>query len=155
VNVTFRTATAEDDEFLFRLYATTRDDIAALGWSAAQAEPLLRMQFNAQRASYAAAYPALEQNIIVVDGAAAGRLLVAETRDSLMLVDIALLPQFRSQGIGTECIRGLQQRRRAVSLHVAKTNPRARALYERLGFVRTGSDAMYDAMRWEPDGKVQ
>jgi ribosomal protein S18 acetylase RimI-like enzyme len=141
MNLTFRPVTADDDDFLFELYATTREDIAAMG------EPLMRMQFNAQRASYAMTHPNAEHSLVMVDAMPAGRLLISGG-DRLMLINISLLPQFRSRGIGTRVINDLKERCRELLLHVATSNARARALYERLGFVRIGGDALYDEMRW-------
>ena len=45
---------AEDEPFLFELYASTRgDEMALVGWDKPQQEAFLRMQFKAQRSSYA------------------------------------------------------------------------------------------------------
>jgi hypothetical protein len=43
---------AEDEPFLFKLYASTRrDEIALVGWDKPQQDAFLRMQYNAQRSS--------------------------------------------------------------------------------------------------------
>ena len=39
-----------------------------------------------------------------------------------------------------------------VTLQVLRANPRARALYERLGFVATGETAEHVLLRWDADG---
>jgi hypothetical protein len=65
---------AEDEAFLFELYASTRaDEMALVGWDKAQQESFLRMQFNAQRSSYASQFPTADYRIIVHDGRMAGR----------------------------------------------------------------------------------
>jgi ribosomal protein S18 acetylase RimI-like enzyme len=145
----------DDEEFLFRLYTSTREsEFAALGWNHAQMEPLLRMQFTAQRHWYETAYPGSDQQIAVIDGAPAGRIIVHRTADAVVLVDIALLPEHRGKGIGEMLLRDLLEesasRRLPVRLQVLKNNPAAH-LYERLGFVKTGQDQMYWHMERQPE----
>jgi ribosomal protein S18 acetylase RimI-like enzyme len=144
-----RTAQPEDQEFLFRLYASTRPEINALGWTAQQQEAFLRMQFNAQQRWYQSAYPVCEHNIILVNEAPAGRILLSSNQDSVTLVDIALLPEYRSHGVGSALIHSLIETAKAgqsVGLQVLRTNP-AQHLYQRLGFVVTGQDEMYLQMQ--------
>lgn len=145
-----RPAQPEDQEFLFRLYASTRPEVGALGWTAQQQEAFLRMQFNAQQRWYQTAYPVSEHNIIMVNDVPAGRMLLSGNEDSVALVDIALLPDYRSQGIGSALIHTLieteKAKERTVVLQVLRTNP-AQYLYQRLGFVVTGQDEMYLQMQ--------
>ena len=149
-----RAAQTGDDDFLFRLYSSTREgEFSALGWGQAQLEPLLRMQFAAQRQWYRAAYPESEDRIVIEDEAPIGRLLVQRLSDANVLVDIALLPEHRGRRIGEALIHDLleesAQRGLPVRLQVLKNNPAVR-LYERLGFVKTGEDQLYWRMQAEP-----
>ncbi len=62
-----------------------------------------------------------------------------ERRDRTLCVHgVALEPSFRGQGIGAAVFRDLEEEFRTsvdtVELGVHESNPRARALYERLGF---------------------
>lgn len=145
-----RPAQPADQEFLFRLYASTRPEVGALGWTAQQQEAFLRMQFNAQQRWYQTAYPVSEHNIILVNDVPAGRMLLSGNQDSVTLVDIALLPDYRGQGIGSSLIHTLIETAKAngqaVALQVLRTNP-AQHLYQRLGFVITGQDEMYLQMQ--------
>ena len=51
--VTLRPITAKDSDFLYRVYASTREDeLAPLGWDAAQKASFLEMQFAAQHKFY-------------------------------------------------------------------------------------------------------
>jgi ribosomal protein S18 acetylase RimI-like enzyme len=154
VKSTLRPARTEDQDFLFKLYASTRaQEIAAFGWPAAQQEAFLRMQFMAQQSGYESAYPQSEHNVVELDGSPIGRLMIYREKDSVRLVDIALLAEYRGQGIGAELIGVLiEQCTRdgaTLRLQVLQTNP-ARRLYERLGFTRTGEDAMYIDMERRP-----
>lgn len=151
-NVNLRRVRAEDEPFLFRLYASTRaEEFAAVPWSEEQLEAFLRMQFTSQQRVYDAKYPQAEYHVILFDDVAAGTVRVNHTEDEIHLVDIALLPEYRNAGIGSSLLKELlaEGRRsgRAVSLHVLKTN-RAIKLYERMGFSVAGEDGAYLLMEW-------
>ena len=153
--ISLRLAHQEDQEFLFKLYASTRQaEIEAFGWNPAQQEAFLRMQFNAQRRWYATAYAAAVEQIIEVNGQAAGRLMVAKGDTAVAtLVDISLLPEHRGGGIGGGLLRELLDQcshdQTSLRLQVLKTNPAAR-LYDRLGFLKTGEDDLYLQMEKRP-----
>jgi ribosomal protein S18 acetylase RimI-like enzyme len=150
MNVSLRPFSAEYQDFLYQLYASTRlDEIAPFGWNPAQQEAFLRMQFTAQQRWYESAYPNAEHQLVFVESQPAGRILVTREFHKNHLVDIALLAEHRGKGIGTQLLRDLILQSQAsgvpLSLQVLKTNPAAR-LYERLGFTRTGEDQMYYQM---------
>ncbi|MEU2389560.1 GNAT family N-acetyltransferase [Streptomyces sp. NPDC007369] len=75
------------------------------------------------------------------------------------LWQLTVLPALRSRGLGTLLIRAAEQRIRSRGLHraelaVEEDNPRARALYERLGYAAYGRKP--DAWDEEaPDGSVR
>ncbi len=154
--ITLRAAQADDDAFLYDLYAGVRaDEMAAWGWDAAQQQMFLRLQFNAQRQHYDQ-YPNADHRIILSDDQPVGRLLVSRLEDEIRLVDIALLPESRSRGIGGLLIQHLldeaRQAGKVVRLHVEKNN-RAQRLYERLGFARIGDTGSHLFLEWQPTGK--
>ena len=68
-------------------------------------------------------------------------------------IDLGILPEFQRRGIGTLVFKLHMQQAidagAAIRLHVRTDNP-ARRLYERLGFVVTGQDGVYDEMRFDP-----
>ncbi|MFL6277370.1 MAG: GNAT family N-acetyltransferase [Blastocatellia bacterium] len=152
--VRLRPARAEDAEFLFALYASTRaEEMAAWGWPAAQQEMFLRMQYRALEQRHAAERQVSDHQIILDDDQPIGRLLVARTADEIRLTDIALLPEHRGRGIGAALIGDLQnEAERAglpLRLHVTGDN-RAARLYERLGFIITDDIGSHFKMEWRP-----
>ncbi len=146
--VTLRPAAAEDQEFLLALYASTREEeLAPLGWDDSQKRAFVEMQFNAQTRCY----PKGDNRIILWDNRAVGRILTDRREDSILLVDISLVPEYRNLGIGTSLIKELLREGAAtgkqVGLHVFKFSPAVR-LYERLGFSTVGDDSAYLEMVW-------
>jgi GNAT superfamily N-acetyltransferase len=137
----------QDSDFLASLYASTRQsELAMLGWSAAEQDAFLRMQFDAQSRQYRSSFPDASHSIICVDGKPAGRLIVNRREDEVRIVDVALLPEFRGAGVGGELIRRLLADADTagvpVRCHVLAGN-RARGFWERAGFVALGFDGMH------------
>lgn len=154
MSIQLRAAQDADREFLFRVYASTRaEELAVVDWSEAQKESFLRMQSSAQLQHYATHYPGAEYQIILQDDVPIGRIFVDRSGDSLLLMDIALLPEYRNRGIGTRLIEALQDEAgragRSILLHVEPFNPACR-LYQRLGFQPCGMSGIYLRMRWDP-----
>lgn len=139
-----------DQKFLEQLFVEVRaPEFAALQLPATALEQLLAMQFRAQTLGYAASFPDAVDRIIRVDGESAGRLLVDRNAAEIQIVDIALLTRYRGRGIGTKllcdlCAEALD-RGLPLYLSVRFDNPAAR-LYERCGFIRTGSDGINTTM---------
>jgi ribosomal protein S18 acetylase RimI-like enzyme len=129
---------AGDREFLCRVYASTRaEELAAVPWDEAQKAAFLRMQFDAQDRWYREQYPRATYEVVVIDGEPAGRLYLNRGDAEIRIVDIALLPDHRGNGVGTSLLRDLLAEADAVgkrvTIHVERLNPALR-LYERLGF---------------------
>jgi len=143
----------EDQAFQYEVYASTRlEEMELMGWNDAQQDAFLQMQFMMQQRSYAARYPNESYQIILYGGVKAGHLLVVREDKAIRLVDVAILPQFRNNGIGTLVINNLLQEAlatgRSTMLHVMRSN-RAIRLYERLGFLKTAENEMYIEMRYQ------
>ena len=154
--VTFRPIRPDDEPFLYRVYASTREEeLRPVPWTAAQKEAFLRQQFQAQHAFYQKQYASARFEIVLRDGQPIGRLYVARGDDAIRIVDIALLPEHRGAGIGTGILRDLLAEAAAagkpVRIHVERLNP-ARHLYERLGFVLVADSGVYCLMEWAPGG---
>lgn len=149
-----RPAVAGDEEFLIKVFASTRnEELAALSWNPDLARSFITMQFNAQRQSNENRYPRSENNVVLLDEEPIGRILVDRTGNEIVLVDIAILPEHRNAGIGGVLLRDLLQEAQAakkqVRLRVFSFNPAIR-LYQRLGFSTVSSDDAYVEMTWSP-----
>ena len=154
--ITLRPARDHDREFLYRVYASTREDeLAVVPWTDAQREEFLRMQFAAQDSHYHTHFPDAAYDLVLRDGQPIGRLYVDRRPDELRILDIALLSEHRGGGIGTRLMRELLDEAartgKAVRIHVEHNNPALR-LYHRLGFTRVGDTGVYYLMERVPGG---
>lgn len=149
--IELRPATAADREFLLALYGSTRaDELSVVPWSDAQKDAFVRMQFEAQDASYHQSHPDARFLVVVAGADPIGRLYLARLVDELRIIDIALVPAWRGRGVGSALMAWvLRQADRdglPVTLHVEQWNP-ARRLYERLGFRLVEDLGIYLFMR--------
>ena len=136
-----------DREFLLRLYASTREEeLALVDWAPDQRAAFLEQQFAAQDRHYRERYDGASLDVVEVDGQPAGRLYVARWPSEIRIMDIALLPEFRGQGIGGALLRDLvaeaDRSGRRLSIHVERQNPALR-LYARLGFALREDKGVY------------
>jgi RimJ/RimL family protein N-acetyltransferase len=150
--VTFREAEPSDEPLLMTIYRSTRlEELALTGWSQEQREEFIRMQFNAQQLHYSKYYPQGRHLIILLNDEPVGRLYVAETEEDLHILDITILPQYRSAGIGTPIIKLLMRRASDINtpLHIyVESYNRSRSLFERLGFVQVGESGINYFFEW-------
>lgn len=140
--IDLRPATSDDFDFAFHVHCAAMREVVerTYGWDE---------EFQAQ--CFVDRFDPAEREIIRFNDRDVGVLSV-ETRDGhLFLRMIAILPAYQRRGIGTTIIRRLQSEARKrgipVTLQVLKTN-RARALYERLGFVPFAESETHIRMRW-------
>ena len=136
------------------MYASTREaELAITGWTDEVKGAFLRSQFEAQDRYYRAEFPGARFDVVLVQGEPAGRLTVARQPDRMHIIDIALLPAFQNQGIGSAILRELLAEAGAngccVSIHVEQVNP-AQRLYRRLGFEPVEARGLYLFMEWRP-----
>ncbi|UUW89108.1 GNAT family N-acetyltransferase [Pimelobacter simplex] len=154
--LTLRPAAAADEPFLLALYAAGRaTELDQVAWPPGQREAFVAMQHDLRERQYRAAYPDAEHSVVEVADHPAGRLLVNRGEREIGIVDIALLPTHQGQGIGGTLLRRLLDDAAAtgdgvpVSLQVERAS-RARALYERLGFVVVAKDDVRLSLTWRP-----
>jgi ribosomal protein S18 acetylase RimI-like enzyme len=153
-----RAATDADRPHLFAVYASTRaEELKLVPWPDAQKLAFVRQQFEAQHAYYREHYQDATWEVVLADGAPAGRIYVARWPQEIRVIDIALLPEYRGLGLGTrlltEVLEEARTARKPVRIHVEVMNP-ARVLYDRLGFRQVADQGVYLMMEWnaEPAG---
>jgi len=156
-SVVLRPVEARDEGFLLEVYASTRaEELATVPWDQTQKEAFIKMQFDLQRAAYAAYFPTADHSIIMVDDSPIGRIMVnRQADDEIRGVDIAILPAYRKLGVGTYLINDLLHEAAAVQkpfrIQVDKFNTAAMRLYERLGFEKTGESLTHIAYEFAVD----
>ena len=154
LKVALRSRKEADEAVLFEVYTRTRtEELALVPWTQDQKAAFLRQQFQAQDHAYKTGYSNADFMVVTVDGVSAGRLYLHRRAQEIRVMDIALLPRFRNQGIGSAVLREVMregaQTERIVTIHVELFNPALR-LYERLGFQRVASGPVYLLMEWQP-----
>ena len=134
-----------DERFLRELYASTRDELAI--WPEEERAVLVDLQLRAQQRNWEARFPDAEHEIVVLGEEPVGRSYVAWSPAECRIVDLALLPEYRSVGLGTVLVsETLERAERAglpVRISVFRANERAIAFWMRMGFERSGGDEMY------------
>jgi ribosomal protein S18 acetylase RimI-like enzyme len=150
--ISLRSVTPQDNEFLYRVYASTRqEELAQVDWDTAHKEAFLRMQFAAQAKYYAENYDGAQFQIVLLNDTPVGRLYVARWAKGIRIIDIALLPEYRGRGIGSTLLNEIlaegQTRGLPVTIHVERFNP-ARRLYDRLGFRVAEDKGVYYLLEW-------
>ena len=157
--VSLRPVTAADDDFIFSLYASTREqEMALVPWSAEQKAAFVRMQYEAQTRHYRAEFPSADHDIICLDEAPVGRLYLNRRADVLHILDITLLPRLRGQGTGGVALRRVLAEahgaNKPVTIYVESFNPSLR-FFERLGFQRDHEQGFQLLLKWKPNSAVQ
>lgn len=140
-----RPAVAADEPFLRALYASTRPEVA--DWPDEAREAFLAQQFEAQRTGWGQMFPGSQHDVIELAGRPAGRIWVHWSAGECLIVDLALLPEHRRQGTGTQVVREVLVDADARSLrtraHVERTNTPSLAFWTRLGFREISGDALF------------
>jgi ribosomal protein S18 acetylase RimI-like enzyme len=145
--ITLRPIGPADEAFLYQVYASTRqEELALVDWDEAQKQTFLHMQFHAQHTHYHAQFPAARYQLILCGGVPIGRLYFDYREQEVGILDIALLPQHRQQGIGGALLRQVlaeaDQAGKPVRIYVERFNPALR-LYQRLGFLPRADHGIY------------
>lgn len=150
----WRAAEQTDLAFLRTLYETLRaDELASIEWPEATRRAFLDSQFAFQHHHFTTHFERAEFLVLEQHGDPVGRLYLLREPPRWLIVDIALLPAWQGRGIGTTLLRQLQQDAQdalaqGLALHVRLDNPRAQALYARLGFRDESVEGMHKLMYW-------
>ncbi|HXT61614.1 MAG TPA: GNAT family N-acetyltransferase [Pyrinomonadaceae bacterium] len=154
-SVSLRAITPEDADFLLVLYKSSRgDDLRGLGWDEERISEFLDMQYEAQQRFHTSEYKKPVDQIVLRGDEAVGRITFEPREHEIRCVDLALLPQYRNNGIGTRLIRELQteakKQKKPLRLQVIRFS-RAVSLFERLRFQRISETGTHFQMEWAPD----
>lgn len=152
--VRFRPITDDDMPFLYRLYASTREEeLKPVPWSEGEKAQFLDMQFRAQKQHYETHYENCDFLVIEQEGTPIGRLYIDRLPGDIRIIDIALMPEVRGKGLGRILLQEILDEAagsgRKVTIHVEHFNPAMR-LYERLGFRHIDTNGVYHLMEWTP-----
>lgn len=114
-----------------------------------------RFDTDFHRAAFQDAFGRLDHSIVVCDGVAAGYLAVDHRPDAEYLQWLLLEPAFQKHGLGSAIVGDLIGRAnatgKAMRLRVLPVNTGALRLYERLGFVVTGTEGDFVYMERAAD----
>ena len=149
-----RRCDASDDSFLYDVFVTTwQSEVAALP-NQNLAQHVLRIQHIAQERRFTSGFPGHDRFVVVEDGEPAGRLYVDQSGLDIALLDLTLLPRFRSRGLGTRVVEELLteagREGRKVTLRVPRRSGRVTDFYTRLGFRLVSVDDVDNFFEWEP-----
>ena len=148
-----RIETPADEPFVRRVVTETiAEEFGAAAWPEPMRGSILGLQYDTRRSAARAAGGDITSQVIVADGEDVGWLLTSELPDQIRIVEIAILPDWRGNGVGEAAIRGVLERGardgKPVRLVVTRTNARAIRLYERLGFTVSNADEVQQEMEW-------
>jgi RimJ/RimL family protein N-acetyltransferase len=150
--LTLRPEREEDRDFRYQLFCDSRQPEFKLLLTPPVYQQVMAHQFHAQTVSYRNQFPHARFDIIELAGAPIGRIVVDRPGNMLHLVDQAIVPGHRNQGIGTAIMRALMEEARAanipVRLEVASENDPSMRLYLRLGFIPVEHVPLYIGMEW-------
>ena len=126
-------------------YAAISDYAAIYALKSASVRPYVEKIWgwdeNYQRKDFDEDFAAISQfRVVEAEGAFAGFLQLSFNDECLTVVEIHLLPEYRSRGIGTDILRNMQKsadsKKRKIRIGCFKDNHRAKALYQRLNFLQ-------------------
>jgi len=153
-DITLRSMTPADREFLIQVYKSVRQDELdrVPMWDDEQKMAFVLQQFDAQHTHYQKYFGDADFCIIAYKTQPIGRLYLMKTETALHIIDISMLTEWRNKKLGssiiTDIINQAKENNKAVSIHVEKFNP-ALKLYQRLGFKMSEDvNEVYLKMQW-------
>lgn len=155
MTVSLRPFQPEDEEFLVKVYGSTREaELAMVPWDAARREAFVRAQLTAQLRHYQTEYPRAIHRIVELDGHPIGRIYVDRRPAEIRILDITLLPEHRGKGIGSPLIRALMDEAerdgKSLTIHLESFGPgsRSQSLFRRLGFRPGETNGFHILFAW-------
>lgn len=152
--ITLRRIEPNDEEFLLRVYASTRlDEMALVPWDEAQKQAFLTMQFTAQDHYYREKYPKAQYSVILVNGQPVGRLYLDRNSQEIRIIDLTVLPEYGDPELETALLNDLQTEATATEkplhIYLESFNPALR-FFEGMGFFKIGEHGIYLLLEWSP-----
>ena len=141
----FRIVSVADYDFLWSLHEEAyREHIEAIwGWDDVYQKAHFDHEFAERDA---------DRVLIVVDDEIVGELQIEQRVDELFVRNIKIRGLSQGRGIGALVFESLKRRARqrgdAIVLWVFRTNKRAHAFYESLGFTQFASTETHHHLRW-------
>lgn len=128
-------ATTEDADFFYEVKKTVLKEYIEKIWGWNED---FQLQFHKDN------YNFLTTSVIHCQGNPAGVVEIKENDSRIFICSLYLLPAYQGRGVGTDLIRNCISKasvaHKNVELEVLKLNEHALRLYQRLGFIITGSD---------------
>ena len=153
-DITLRPVTDEDREFLLSVYAAGREvELSLVPWDDGMKRSFIEHQYKAQDDHYRSYYENATHDVIIADGVPVGRLYLERTGKQIAILDIGVLPEFRTQGIASAIVRRLQDEARADGRHIRiyiESFNSADKLFSELGFEMTENDGGLRRFEWRP-----
>jgi RimJ/RimL family protein N-acetyltransferase len=152
-------ASAADIPFLLTLYRASRlAELLMTPWPAERKQAFLDDQFALQHSHFLKVHRKGDYRVVIQAGRSVGRIYCDRSARDWRLIDILLSKEAQGKGIGSALIRWMQHSALVAGtaqlrLSVAHDNPRARVLYDRLGFLETEVGATHTGMVWNGNGR--
>lgn len=142
-----------DQAFLLDVYASSREiELALVPWDEAQKRAFVEQQLHAQTHYYESEYAAATHDIILYKDVAVGRIYVLRDESEIVILDMAVLPVHRKQGIATALVRQLQDEAaragKSIRVSIEPYNP-SQNLFKNLGFEVNGDDGVNLLFEWK------
>lgn len=152
--VSLRPERDDDLGFLQDLVLATRENEPGYcELPADQRNQLLREQEELQRNHYRTHFPRAHFLIVEANGKPIGRFYLDHRPDTILVVELSLLPDYQGHGIGSQLIKTVlgeaTRTRVTVTLSVVIGNP-ALQFYQHLGFQVQSKGETHHQMKWSP-----
>ena len=154
MDINLRQRQEKDNQFVYDLFFSHKvKELNAETWPDNMKHQMCLMQFNAFEKSLTSKGPDIRDLIITGNTKSVGRLILNESKDSILIQYIGIMPDFQKKGIGKKVlqliIKDVVNTKKRLTLTVSNTNP-AYYLYRKLGFVVTNKDELNYSMTYNP-----